>query len=438
MAEVPDGGAAREAPVRTRHHPHRTGPWRALALVGVAILSAAASADVDERRPDVVERTDGERLEGVVVYADAAELVVRVDEDDHVVPRAEIASATTRRDALGDWLDRVAAVDLEDPTALLELAGVAASRTLHDEAELVTWLAATALSPDLDAARRAAGLEPHRGGWRTRRDGETFTLDELTSARAWSDRVTLHTEHHVVHTSAPIRTSALLTLDIASLHRSIRDELSPTLRLFDPERPLVVHLYGRDDDAPLPADRPDGAFTVSDRTLHLPVEDVAHRTDDVRRVLARELVRLYLHETTVAARRGRGPLPPWLEEGLAGLAADGLTGVAGAARVDWDRAPRRAAARHVRPTTRRPEDAGRVVGYGRLDLAVPRHAEHRRARCTTLLYTFRGHDRAAADELLREALAGRSSFGRIEEIQGLSEPRIESLWAATVAGILGS
>lgn len=422
-----------------RHYPRRRGAARGLAAL--VVCAAGALGGDDERAPDVVELLDGERLEGRIVYVDDDEVVLRDrrGRDERTLDRAEIAELTTRRDALDDWLARVAQVDLEDPTALLELAAVATSRTLHDEAALATWLAATAESPDVGPAREALGFTPRRNGdWRGRVGRDTFTLAELDAPRRWSERVTLATEHVVIESSAPIRNAALLALDVAALHRDLRDHLSPRLRLLDPEQPLVVHLYGFDRDAPLPIERPDGAFLVADRTLHVPVETLAQRPDDVRRALAREFARQYLFEVTVQARRGAGPMPPWIDEALAGLASDGLRGGPAAARIDWTAAPRRAAALHVRPTTRRPERAGRVVGYGLLDLADPRHAVHRRARCTTLLHALRRADVSIADEVLRESLVGRSSFGRIEELYDRRADAIDALWEAEVTRVLGS
>ncbi len=426
--------------MRTGHYPERRGWARVLVGTCLVVASAWASARDDERRPDVVELIDGKRLEGRVLYIDDSELVFRGPRSskERIVERGDIADLTLRRHDLDDWLDRVAVVDLEDPRALLELAALATSRTLHGEAEIIGWVAATAESPAVDEARAAIGMQDHRGKWRIRIDRDWFRLEDLEDNRAWSDKVTLTTDHYVIHSSAPIRNAALLALDIAALHRACRDHLSPKLRLLEPEEPLVVHLYGRDREAPLPYERPDGAFLVDDRVLHVPVEFLADRPDDVRRVLAREVVRQYLHETTVESRQGRGPMPPWIDEGLGGLAADGLRGGPAAATIDWGSPPRRAAAAHFRPTTSRPEDAGRVVGYGLLDFASTRHAAYRRSQSASLLFVLTQLDPVAADTMLREALVGRSSFGKIEKLYDRTDDELNREWDDAIAAIVRS
>lgn len=107
----------------------------------------------------------------------------------------------------------------------------------------------------------------------------------------------------------------LLTDVVDTLELSL-DEFIESFHFTAPKVPIEVILYARDDFNKAMQYGPEWAQGVFDGRMRIPVPSISRVLNDgdqLRRVLRHELVHALISQMTT----GRGPIPPWLNEGLA-------------------------------------------------------------------------------------------------------------------------
>lgn len=170
-------------------------------LFGILLVSVLFSGSAVA---DVVHLQKGGRLEGILVWEDAATITIDLGVGQISVPRAAVLKIERKESALAAYRTRLAAIQPGDLGAHADLARYATRSGLRAEARLM-WARVISLDPrhveahlalghvlvdgrfvDEDEAQRARGLVRFQGRWMTPSEQEFILRDR--EMRAESDR----------------------------------------------------------------------------------------------------------------------------------------------------------------------------------------------------------------------------------------------------------
>jgi hypothetical protein len=402
-----------------------------VALV-LGLLSTRARARADEDPPlDRVELADGTVLEGRVLLADDARVVLRIGSKEREVARADVKSVRSAAAALREVLAQWERIAPGDAAAILDLARFAGARGLTGESELFAYLVLT-LEPANAAAHELLGHDARGDGWIVRDRSRKVAWPRIQEFRgefrhAWELRST----HYELRTNLELASACALLLELELFYRHFHDTFGAPLGLYEVVERMPCEVHADASSYPDEQKRL-GYFDSRTNTLYqLAVGGY------VLEVLLHEATHQLLWTTSALERKGKGCIPDWLDEGLAEFLSATRSGPP--ERPVY--APELTLAGHFRAHAgaRKPYDLGRVLNLAAADFATSSRVDLKYAQAYTLVH-FAWHGDGGAHhagflEYLRRAYAGKATSSSFEDALGQKERALEKAWTAHVQAL---
>jgi len=395
-------------------------------------LTTVLASGGGERALDTVVLTDGERLEGHVLYEGPAALTLRVGSRERELPLESVADVRSVARSLRLLLDQYAFVDGTDARQMLDLARFSRARELDGLAEVFA-LRALEIAEDDATAHEFLGHIKRGKSWYVRDGNHSVRYEDLPELRGdWKGAWEIHTPHYDVRTNLSLREALDAAMDLELFYREFYDRFGKELEL----REVVLRM-------PTQIHADSGSFPelAGDRTAYF---DPARMTTYVnaergymRNLIFHEACHQLLYATAVSpehSSRARGCLPAWLDEGLASWFEMVQTGPAGHAVFE----DRRQSAHYmtVHQTATKPYDLSRVLTFGAEDFHASSRVDLKYAQSYTLVEFFMRGDfyrhRESFFAVLRGAYAGKCTSSDVRGAMVVGADEFEAAWNAYV------
>ena len=384
-----------------------------------------------ERKPDVVTLTGGRTVEGIVLYEDERELVLRVGSSTERYERERVADVSSAVRSLDLVLDRHAALPREIAVAFLDLARFARARGLESEARLFAWKVLT-LEPENAAAHELLGHRKTGSRWLAPVGARNQPLERvLELRRGWGDAWELATTHYRLRTNLELDAAIDVALDLERVYRGWFQLFGRELGMQEVLEPLKVHVHADATSFPEIGDGRTAWFDRADRTLRIDASGGLNRWS-----LAHEAVHQLLDATAESPHRApSGAVPGWLHEGLAEYVAAATSGPPGRMRMT----PGALAEHHLalHRAEAEPYDLARVLAFDSSDFNASSRAGLKYAQAYSLVaYLLDGDGGAHRPgflDYLRGVWVGQSSSTHLQDALGTDKADLERAWKAWVA-----
>jgi hypothetical protein len=396
----------------------------------LALAAAAAASAGGDRIPDRVDLTGGARLEGRVVYEDAAKLILRTGIGDKSIDMKDVKNVRSRARLQREAFDRWLALDASSLPAVLDLARSCRQTDLLEDAQAFAWYAVLL---DPKSADAHALLEHRLRGsvWEMHDAKDHWTPFEklLVSRKDGDVAEELSTSHYLVRTSLDLRRAVETALDLECFYRAFYGLFGADLELFEVVDPLAAHIYADERSFPEIAT---GRRAYTDPRLNTILIDASHGLD--AGAIFHEATHQLLEATTRLSRSGLGDVPGWLHEGLAEYMRAGMGGPPGRRKFT----PGALLPAHFATyaAAKAPYDLARVLHFGADDFLASSKSDLKYAQAYTLvqfcLHGENGRHRAPFIAFLRSAWHGQSSSSDFKKTLRLDEPAFEKSWLAYV------
>lgn len=391
-----------------------------LLVAGLALVLAQASGETDR-----VTLASGKVLQGRVVFEDARKVVIRRNERDTSIARADVKQVESRVRRLWALLDDAASADLGDARALETLVAEAVETGLADEAQ-VFWWRLLLLDRENEKAHRALGHKKRGGGWAIPFGGGAYDWDKrFELARDWGSAWELASLHYRLRSNLPLETNLDVLLDLERLYRAFHELFGTELALYDVCQPMRVDLHADRASYPETAGEfgrydPGTDVVMVDCSRDLPFVTVAH-----------EVTHQLLYATAFRERDTTGEIPPWVNEGLAEYVAAAVVRVP---NLEID--PGRPLEHHFRchAQAEGPFDLTRVLAFSSGDFQASSDRPLKYAQSYTLvhflLHGAEGRYRPGFLAFLREVYAGKGSATDLKRCLHVDWRPLEKEWHA--------
>jgi len=400
--------------------------WK-LHLLAVLLLPQHLAT---EPAPDLVERKDGRSLEGIVVYEDDEQLVLRVKSVEKEVPQGEIASVRAALRELPKALEEIGKLGRTDVRSHLLVAADLEKRNLPLEARLAYWRVLL-VDPDNEPANLALGHRKRQKSWVSEHEGHWWKLDELQRRRQadFGDAWELSTTHYLVRTDLPLAQAIDCALDLERLFLGFYRAFGPGMQLRAVTERMTASIHATTSSYPQIGGGRGGYYVPSEGTLYLNAAGGLDRT-----TLVHEGTHQLVDYSARRMRPGKGKIPGWLDEGLAQYMEAAMTGKPGELVIVPGRLDLRRFATHGGDED--PYGLNRVLNFQSDDFGASSKVHLKYAQSYTLVsFCLHGDAGAYRDgffEFLKSAYAGKSSSTHFKKAIGVKERELEKAWAAYV------
>lgn len=397
----------------------------------LAVLLAAFAASLaggpgrEERaKGDAIELASGQVLDGRVLYADDAKVVVRVEGRVRELERKEVRSLDTMAAAVRDLLAHLPAPGQETVDRFAELARFAKQHRLDGEEELLWWKVLL-LDPSHAEAHERLGHRKLGKAWQAQNRKEKWLeLEDLfRRAEDWNEGFELSTTHYFLRTNLPleeaIRTLFLLERVYASWYALWDGELE-----LAEETQALEWAVHRDEKS---FERLPGRLSASvhgarpvqvDASPGLPRKDVI--VGALRQVFA----------ASFAGPKESVTVPQWLLEGLPRYLAEDPYDETGPVAAPKPDVPRRALRLHA--GARDPFKLDRVLVLTPTDFLMDQDVVLKESQSATLVtFLMEGGDGSMREGLtcfLKSVLASAGTTKDFERCLGVQRPELERQW----------
>lgn len=397
-------------------------------ILPTALLLLAPIAP-QEAVPDLVVTTEGRDYEGQVVYEDEAKLVLLVGSREREFATEELEKVRSVSRSLRDLLDRLLAVDPTNINATKDLARFARSRGLHGEARAL-WLRVLLLDANDEDANEALDNRKRGDHWELRHENRWWTLEDLKiRTKDWGEAWEFQTAHFDLHTNIKLSDAIALVFDLERTYLSYFEFMWPGVEVHETNKRMRVQVHADATSFPELAGSRRAYIDGELRTAFLDASAGLERG-----LLIHETCHLIAFMTTVEARRSRGRLPAWLDEGLAEYFDAAAHGPLGQAVFTFGDKNYYHFKEHA--TTGDPYEITRVVQFGLSDYLASSGTQLKYAQSYTLTdYFLHGEDEAYRERFfvfLQRCIEGRNSSTHLENALGIDLEEIEDDWSEYV------
>lgn len=400
--------------------------WNLLLLAVLLLPQRHAT----EPEPDLVERKDGRTLEGIVVYEDDEQLVLRVKSVEKELPRSEIASVRAALRELPKALDEIGKLGKANIAAHLLLAADLETRNLPLEARLLYWRVLL-LDPNNEPANLALGHRQRQKSWVSEHEGHWWKLDELQRKRQadFGDAWELLTTHYLVRTDLPLAQAIDCALDLERLFLGFYGVLGPGMQLRAVTERMTASIHATTSSFPQVGQGRAGYYSPAEGTLYMNAAGGLRRS-----TLVHEGTHQLVDYSACRMRPGKGKVPGWLNEGLAQYMEAAMTGKPGELVIVPGRLDMSKFATHGGEPD--PYRMNRVLNFQSDDFMASSKVHLKYSQSYTLvtfcLHGDAGAYRAGFFEFLKSAYDGKSSSTHFKKAIGVKERVLEEAWAAYV------
>ena len=407
------------------------------ALLLISVRGIDAPVDEDEVPADVVVLANGKSVQGLVLFEDDEEVVIRVGSSERFLERAEVVSVDSTASRLREFLRELAAMDSDSPGAAERWSALARSsfdRGLVREGRLC-WLRVLLLQPDHIEANEALGHGLRAGKYLVKLGGKHVKWEKYLEAHEkWRDAWKIRTTHFELQSNLNLGTAIDAAFDLEGQYARYYDEIAQPLRVFEMSEPLRAEIHTRGASFRRRSPGEKGRFDPSSETLMIDANPSVDSYD--RGLLFHEATHALLY-FSIRQSKGRGSLPGWVDEGVAeyfGSNARNSTG----RRLEF------AHRRHVNNvrlhlTAEEPIELRRLLNVESGEFSVGDDAPLRYAQSYTLVhFLLDGEDGAYREPFfayLRGAFAGKGSASTFKKVVGRDLDPIEADWNAHVRSL---
>ncbi|MBK7642918.1 MAG: hypothetical protein IPJ19_07680 [Planctomycetes bacterium] len=397
-------------------------PW----LLALFVLGFAGEG---KRRPDSVVLVNGTKLAGVVVYQDAAELVLRVGTRDTSYPMKEVSKVDALAANLAEFIDTWLSSKPDDEEALRDLANRCERCELAFEELLLRWKLVLA-HPSSEEYHKALGHELRDGVWGLR-DGERWVpLSTWLEPREMKNAWRLESTHFVLATDGDFALGIDVLLDLECLYRAFFQKFGRELHSYEVVERIGVELQSRKRNFSAPTKNAVSWFDPRGNVIYI---DGEKGVDRARMLM--DGTRALLCNSGSRQRVIDGVIPPWIEAGLSTWVGWNLHGELGRAR--WEPAPFTAMYRRVlEHDMREPVKVTRLLNTAPLDYDESELGQEHYAEAFTLVDFMLG---AAGEkyrlrflDFLRETYRGKGAPPQLYEALDRKGAEIEAEWLAWI------
>jgi len=393
----------------------------------VALL-CLVTGDVTEPGPDRVVLANGREHEGVVVYEDGEQLVLRVNSRNREFEKKKVESVRATIRELPKALERIAALDLDKIDEVLALAKDLEGLNLPREARLLYWRVLT-LDPSQEEANLALGHRKRQKSWVIPAEGRWYKLENLTDVRQdWGSAWEFETTHYKLRTNLPLAAALTIAIDLERFYFGFYAILGPGLRLHHVTEPMEVWIHA--DQASYPMGPRPGVYVSRDARLYVNAAGGFSRS-----TMIHEGTHELLDFTARRALPGKGKIPGWLDEGLAVYMQTCAGGPAGKLEVVPGGVARDRFAIHA--GEKKPYRLNRVLNFQSDDFMASSKSHLKYAQAYTLVhFCLHAEDRryeAAFFNFLRSAYTGKASSTHFKKAIGVKEKLLEEAWQEYVS-----
>lgn len=392
-----------------------------------AALALLPSGD-NKRRPDTVTLQNGQKLQGIVVYQDEAELVLRVSTRDTTYAMKEVAKVDARAANLSQMIDSWLH-GKGDEEALLDAANNCQRLELADEESLLRWKLVLR-APDNAQYHKDLHHEQREGVWGLK-DGERWVpLEAWLAPRELKNSWKLQSTHFELRTDGPMEPGLDALLDLECLYQAFFQKFGRELHSYEVVERIKVELQSRKRNFSAPTKSAVSWFDPRASVIYL---DAQKGLDRARMLM--DGTRALLCNSGSRQRVIDGVIPSWVEAGLSTWVGWNLHGELG--RAVWD--PALFAAmfdKVVAADAREPLKLGRVLNLGAIEFDESSRGQEHYAEAFTFVDFLLGSAgekyRLRFLEFLRNTYRGKGSppefFGAMQ-VQGA---QIEAEWLSWV------
>ncbi len=411
-------------------------PTLTLATLLLAPLTGTPHTAMAAR--DVVSLNNGKTVEGLVLYEDDDEVIVRVGSSERSFDREDVASVDSTARRLQAFLSNLANVDPFAANAADQwglLAEMTDDAGLVKEARLC-WMRVLLADPDRLDAHNALGHTSRADKRLVKLGGKYVTWDAFVEAHEdWQDAWMLETTHFTLQTNLELGAAIDAAFDLELSYANYYNEVARPLKLLEMTEPVEAEVHARDSSfrARTPGEK--GRFDHTTETLMIDASPAIDGYD--RGILFHEVIHALLYFSIRQQTNGKNALPGWLDEGLAeyfaGQAKDGAGRV-----LEFGRA------RHLHNVRKHNDEADplslkRLLNLESGEFSIGGDTALRYAQSYTLIHFLLTSDGAAFRdpffEYLRGAFAGKGSASSFKKTVARDLDAVEAEWTAHVAAL---
>ncbi len=394
----------------------------ALAPLAVALL-AVFPGDA-RRRPDTVALTNGTRLQGVVVYQDEAELILRVGTRDTTYAMKEVAKVDARAANLSQMIDSWLH-SKGDEEALLDAANNCQRLELADEESLLRWKLVLR-APDNAQYHKDLHHEQREGVWGLKDGDRWVSLEAWLAPRELKNSWKLQSTHFELRTDGPMEPGIDALLDLECLYQAFFQKFGRDLHSYEVVERVKVEVQGRKRNFSAPTKSAVSWFDPRGNVMYL---DAAKGLDRARMLM--DGTRALLCNSGSRQRVIDGVIPAWVEAGLSTWVGWNLHGEIG--RAVWDPIPFATLLDKVVETDKRePIKLTRLLNTGTIEFDDSARGQEHYAEAFTFVDFLLGSAgekyRVRFLEFLRNTYRGKGSPPQFFDALAVEGTQIEAEW----------
>lgn len=380
------------------------------AIAVVATFAVSATAQADER--DSVTLNNGKVRRGRVVLELDSHVLLRVGTREKKIARKDIAKIDSLAIRHTDLLRRYRQLSRTTAPKMIEFAKDASSAGLEHEARLFYWRAVL-LDANHDAAHEALGHTKRGDEWRIRCGSKRLTLEKAREYHSeWNNAWEMRSEHFTVRCSAGLERTINTLFELEYAYRYFLDTFQRDLELRELLETIQVHVYRDRKKFPAAATNVGAYYSPDSNILYT---YMVGRSRPV--ALFHEATHAMLANLTDRAAKGKGALPPWLDEGWADF-MEAVIVPEGEGRAGLQPTRRRDDRIRALRSGEKPYSLQRLMNFKYTDYGASSRQAMKYAQSYALFTYMYEHAeyRETFLEFLREALAGKgqaSTFNKL-------------------------
>lgn len=402
-------------------------------LAVLAPLCAALAffpAGDTKRKPDTVLLQNGQKLQGIVVYQDEAELVLRVSTRDTTYAMKDVrkidARAANLSQMIEGWLKGKA-----NEEGLLDTANNCERLELADEESLLRWKLVLGW-PKNEEYHKQLGHELREGVWGLKEGERWVPLETWLAPRELKNSWKLQSTHFELRTDGPMDPGIDALLDLECLYQAFFQKFGHELHSYEVVERIKVEVQSRKRNFSAPTKNAVSWFDPRANVIYL---DAQKGLDRARMLM--DGTRALLCNSGSRQRVIDGVIPPWVEAGLSTWVGWNLHGELG--RAVWDPLPFAAMfEKVVAADAREPIKLTRVLNTSTIEFDESQRGQEHYAEAFTFVDFLLGSAgekyRVRFLEFLRNTYRGKGSPPEFFGAMQVEGAEVEAEWLRWVRG----